>query len=151
MLLIFARLYRVKTIWPVWGKFSVAVPASRADTGFSSARPSCWSTVRCIDRACPWAEKVLTWLRFLFLTVKMSDKRRRRRQNSEGSEHSESDETESKDGVEEVDIDKDEGVVSCSVFLTVRSFAMKMCSVQASATSLHLGNSLWILSFPADL
>ena len=42
----------------------------------------------------------------------MSDKRRRRRQNSEGSEHSESDETESKDGVEEVDIDKDEGVVS---------------------------------------
>ena len=81
----------------------------------------------------------------------MSDKRRRRRQNSEGSEHSESDETESKDGVEEVDIDKDEGVVSWSLFLTGRSFAMKMCSVQASATSLHLGNSLWILSFPADL
>ena len=71
--------------------------------------------MRCIDRACPWAEKVLTSLRFLFLTVKMSDKRRRRRQNSEGSEHSESDETESKDGVEEVDIDKDEGVVSCPI------------------------------------
>lgn len=42
----------------------------------------------------------------------MSDKRRRRRQNSEGSEHSESDEKESKDGVEEVDLDKDEGVDS---------------------------------------
>ena len=42
----------------------------------------------------------------------MSDKRRRRRQNSDGSEHSESDENEPKDGVEEVDIDKDEGVVS---------------------------------------
>ena len=74
--------------------------------------------MRYIDRACPWAEKVLTSLRFLFLSVKMSDKRRRRRQNSEGSEHSESDETESKDGVEEVDMDKDEGVVSCSILFT---------------------------------
>merc|ERR1739848_788016 len=70
------------------------------------------SGVRCIDRACPWAEKVLTSRRFLFLAVKMSDKRRRRRQNSEGSEQSESDETESKDGLEEVDMDKDEGVDS---------------------------------------
>ena len=65
----------------------------------------------------------------------MSDKRRRRRQNSEGSEHSESDETESKDGLEEVDIDKDEGVVSCSISSTGRSFPMKMCSVQQQSST----------------
>ena len=70
--------------------------------------------MRYIDRACPWAEKVLTSQRFLFLILKMSDKRRRRRQNSEGSELSESDETESKDGVEEIDMDKDEGLASWS-------------------------------------
>lgn len=42
----------------------------------------------------------------------MSDKRRRRRENSEGSDHSESEEKETKDSVSEVDLDKDEGVVS---------------------------------------
>ena len=68
----------------------------------------------------------------------MSDKRRRRRQNSEGSEHSESDETESKDGVEEVDIDKDEGVVSWSIFFTSgRSFALKMCSVLGTTWAIY--------------
>ena len=42
----------------------------------------------------------------------MSDKRRRRRENSEGSEHSESEEKDPKGSVSEVELDKDEGVVS---------------------------------------
>lgn len=42
----------------------------------------------------------------------MSDKRRRRKQNSDDSEHSDSEENESKNGVDELDMDKDEGVVS---------------------------------------
>ena len=42
----------------------------------------------------------------------MSDKRRRRKQNSDDSEHSDSEETESKNGVDDLDLDKDEGVVS---------------------------------------
>merc|ERR1712012_1358461 len=47
-----------------------------------------------------------------FLYIKMSDKRRRRKQNSDESEHSESDETESKNGGDDLDQDKDEGVDS---------------------------------------
>merc|ERR1712025_1287782 len=50
--------------------------------------------------------------RFLFLYIKMSDKRRRRKQNSDESEHSESDETESKNGGDDLGLDKDEGVDS---------------------------------------
>ena len=65
----------------------------------------------------------------------MSDKRRRRRQNSEGSEHSESDEKESKDGVEEVDLDKDEGVVSW-LLLAGRSFWV------SAPPGSHLGKNL---------
>ena len=42
----------------------------------------------------------------------MSDKRRRRRQNSEGSEHSEGEEADPKESLEELDLEKDEGVVS---------------------------------------
>ena len=42
----------------------------------------------------------------------MSDRRRRRKQNSDDSEHSESEEEETKNDVDEVDQDKDEGVVS---------------------------------------
>lgn len=42
----------------------------------------------------------------------MSDKRRRRIQNSDDSEHSDSDGGDSKTGGEDLDLDKDEGVVS---------------------------------------
>ena len=42
----------------------------------------------------------------------MSDKRRRRIQNSDDSEHSDSDGGDSKAGGEDLDLDKDEGVVS---------------------------------------
>ena len=51
--------------------------------------------------------------RFLFHKTKMSDKRRRRRQNSDDSEHSEGEEEvkQEKVGGEELDIEKDEGVV----------------------------------------
>merc|ERR1712045_687466 len=41
--------------------------------------------------------------------IKMSDKRRRRKQNSDESEHSDSDVTESKNGGDDLDVDKDEG------------------------------------------
>ena len=70
----------------------------------------------------------------------MSDKRRRRRQNSEGSEHSESDEKESKDGVEEVDLDKDEGVVSW-LLLSGRSFWV------SAPPGSHLGKNVLIFSY----
>ena len=51
-------------------------------------------------------------LRFLLVSSNMSDRRRRRKQNSDDSEHSESEEEETKNDVDEVDQDKDEGVVS---------------------------------------
>ena len=42
----------------------------------------------------------------------MSDKRRRRKENSDDSEQSESEDSETKNEVDDLDVDKDEGVVS---------------------------------------
>ena len=48
----------------------------------------------------------------------MSDKRRRRIDNSDESGHSDSEDTESKNGADDIDQEKDEGVVSVSVFVS---------------------------------
>ena len=48
----------------------------------------------------------------------MSDKRRRRIDNSDESGHSDSEDTDSKNGADDIDQEKDEGVVSVSVFVS---------------------------------
>merc|ERR1712064_178869 len=50
-----------------------------------------------------------------FISIKMSDKRRRRIQNSDESEHSDSDEAETKNTGDELEQENDEGVASDSV------------------------------------
>ena len=70
---------------------------------------------RYIDRACPWLRKFSSARTISPPShphTKMSDKRRRRIQNSDDSEHSDSDGGDSKAGGEDLDLDKDEGVVS---------------------------------------
>ena len=71
----------------------------------------------------------------------MSDKRRRRRQNSEDSEHSEGEVGTDKVLGEDLDIDKDEGVVS-RTFLSLAS----IISNPVCGQNVHLGYFLIIVA-----